>query len=133
MSTSNVSHLAYSFGDFTLDIDRGALLGAGEDIRLRPKSFEVLSYLLERHGRLVTKEELLDAIWGNTVVTEDAVTQCLIDIRRAIRDDQHQMIRTVPRRGYIFDIPVAEIGGQVCPEQRGRAQQDPTRRQMRSR
>jgi TolB-like protein/DNA-binding winged helix-turn-helix (wHTH) protein len=111
MSTPNATHRTYSFGDFTFDVDRGALLSAGADIRLRPKSFEVLKYLLERHGQLVSKDELLDEIWGNTVVAEDAVTQCLIDIRRAIHDDSQTMIRTVPRRGYIFDIPVTENRG----------------------
>ena len=113
MSTSSATHRTYSFGEFTLDLDRGALLKAGADIKLRPKSFEVLSYLVERHGRLVSKDELLNALWGRTVVTEDAVTQCLIDIRRAIRDQSQKTIRTVPKRGYIFDLPVTKHGGPV--------------------
>ena len=67
MSTSSAAHRTYTFDEFTLDLDRGALLRAGTDIKLRPKSFEVLSYLVERQGLLVTKDELLDAIWGQTV------------------------------------------------------------------
>ena len=51
----------YAFGDYTLDLGRGALLRAGTDVKLRPKSYEVLHFLVERHGRLVTKDELLDA------------------------------------------------------------------------
>ena len=105
-STSSATHRTYSFGEFTLDLDRGALLRVGEDIKLRPKSFEVLGYLVERHGLLVTKEELLDALWGQTVVTEEAVAHCLSDIRRALHDQSQTMIRTIPRRGYIFDVPV---------------------------
>jgi len=110
-STPGASHRTYSFGEFTLDVDRGALLSAGEDIKLRPKSFEVLSYLVQHHGRLVSKDELLDAIWGSTVVTEDSVTQCLIDIRRALHDQSQKTIRTVPRRGYVFEVAVKMGGG----------------------
>ena len=101
----------YSFGDYTLDLARGALLRSGADVKLRPKSFEVLRVLVERHGRLVTKEELLDAVWGRTVVTEGSIVQCLIDVRRAIGDESQQMVKTVPRRGYIFDLPVTLSDG----------------------
>src|SRR5262245_36979110 len=97
----------YSFGDFTLDLERGALLRGGAHVDLRPKSFEVLCLLIERHGRLVTKQELLDAVWGRVVVTEGSVAKCLIEIRRAIDDRAQKSIKTVPRRGYIFDEPVA--------------------------
>jgi TolB-like protein/DNA-binding winged helix-turn-helix (wHTH) protein/Flp pilus assembly protein TadD len=106
MSTSGATHRTYSFGEFTLDLDRGALLKAGADIKLRPKSFKMLSYLVERQGLLVTKDELLSAIWGHTVVTEDAVTHCVTDIRRALHDQSKKALRTIPRRGYIFDLPV---------------------------
>jgi DNA-binding winged helix-turn-helix (wHTH) protein len=106
MSISSANHRTYSFGEFTLDLDRGALLKAGADIKLRPKSFEMLSYLVERHGRLVSKDELLNAIWGHTVVTEDAVTHCVTDIRKALHDQSKKSLRTIPRRGYIFDLPV---------------------------
>jgi TolB-like protein/DNA-binding winged helix-turn-helix (wHTH) protein/Tfp pilus assembly protein PilF len=97
---------SYSFGEYTLDLARGALLKSGAGVRLRPKAFEVLRLLIEQHGRLVTKDELLHEVWGHTVVTEASVVQCLIDIRRAIGDESQQTIKTVPRRGYIFDVPV---------------------------
>ena len=111
MSSSSAAHRTYSFGEFTLDLDRGALLKAGADIKLRPKSFEMLRYLVERQGVLVSKDDLLDAIWGHTVVTEDAVTHCVTDIRRALHDQSQKMLRTIPRRGYIFDVPVTQHGG----------------------
>ena len=110
MPTSSAVHRTYSFGEFTLDLDRGALLKAGADIKLRPKSFEMLSHLVERQGLLVTKDELLDAIWGRTVVTEDAITHCVTDIRRALDDQSQEALRTIPRRGYIFDVPVTKQG-----------------------
>jgi len=101
----------YSFGDYTLDLERGALLKLGSDVKLRPKSFEVLRLLVERHGQLVSKEDLITAVWPRTVVTEGALGQCLIDVRRAIGDESQVIIRTVPRRGYLFDVPVIESDG----------------------
>jgi TolB-like protein/DNA-binding winged helix-turn-helix (wHTH) protein/tetratricopeptide (TPR) repeat protein len=99
-------HRTYLFGAFVLDIDRGALLKDGADVPLRPKCFKVLSYLVEHHGLLVTKDEVLGAVWPGVVVTEDSLTQCLIQIRKVLGDTSRDMIRTVPRRGYLFDVPV---------------------------
>ena len=110
ISTLSAAHRTYAFGEFTLDLDRGALLRAGADLTLRPKSFEVLCHLVQRNGLLVTKGELLDAVWGRTIVTEDSVAHCVSDIRKAIGDHSQEMIRTVPRRGYIFDVPVQDNG-----------------------
>ena len=106
MSSRNVPHRIYVFDEFTLDVDRGELQRAGENVKLRPKSLDVLCYLLQQHGRLVSREDLLEKIWGPKVVGDDAITQCLIDIRKAIEDPDHEKIRTVPRRGYMVDIPV---------------------------
>ncbi|GAA4868658.1 winged helix-turn-helix domain-containing protein [Luteimonas vadosa] len=110
MPTSELEHHVYRFGDFTLDLERGAVLRAGEELKLRPKAFEVLRYLVEQHGRLVGKDELLDAVWSPVVVTEDSVTQCLMEIRQALDDHDHSLIRTVPRRGYIFEGAVQGPG-----------------------
>jgi adenylate cyclase len=96
----------YLFGDYTLDLRRRTLLKAGAEVFLRPKSFEVLCQLVANHGAVVSKQQLLDQVWGHTVVTEDSVTQCVIDVRRAIGDATKQVIRTVPRRGYVFSAPV---------------------------
>jgi TolB-like protein/DNA-binding winged helix-turn-helix (wHTH) protein len=102
------ANCSYSFGEYTLDLKRGALLRNGANVKLRPKSFAVLRLLIERHGQLVTKDELLKAVWGRVVVTDGAICQCLIDIRRALGDESQQIVRTVPRRGYIFDSHVVE-------------------------
>jgi TolB-like protein/DNA-binding winged helix-turn-helix (wHTH) protein len=107
---------SYSFGEYTLDLKRGALLRTGADVKLRPKSFEVLRLLIERHGQLVTKEELLNAVWRHAVVTDGAVGQCLVDLRRVIGDESQQFIRTVPRRGYIFDSPVVDSEDAAQPD-----------------
>jgi len=99
----------YAFGDFTLDVARGALWKSGAEVKLRPKSFDVLAYLVQAPGRLVSKDELLAGVWGAVVVTEGSITQCLLDIRRALDDQAQRIIRTVPRRGYIFEAPVTEL------------------------
>ncbi len=114
MTTPDLAHHVYRFGEFTLDIERGAVLKADQQIKLRPKAFEVLCYLVARHGQLVSKDELLDAVWSPAVVTEDSVTQCLMEIRQAIDDHDHALIRTVPRRGYIFEGAVA--GPETVPD-----------------
>ena len=97
----------YRFGDVVLDLDGGFLRQGAGEVTLRRKSFEVLTYLVERHGRLVTKSELIDAVWPETAVTDNSLAQCLLEIRRALGDQSQQMIRTVARRGYVFAAPLA--------------------------
>jgi TolB-like protein/DNA-binding winged helix-turn-helix (wHTH) protein/tetratricopeptide (TPR) repeat protein len=97
------------FGDCRLDAERGALIRNGIEIRLRPQSFEVLRYLAAHANRLVTKEELFKAVWGSVVVTDDSLAHCLIDVRRAIADERREIVRTVPRRGYVFAAPVRRV------------------------
>ncbi|MDJ0910671.1 MAG: winged helix-turn-helix domain-containing protein [Woeseiaceae bacterium] len=116
MADTNDEHRGFRFGEFTLDADRGELFRDGEPVKIRPKSFDVLQYLAGRQGKLVSRDELLDSIWAGTVVTEDAVTQCLIDIRKALGDADQTMIRTVPRRGYIFELTVDVLGEATPPE-----------------
>lgn len=113
MSITTAGHRSYEFGEFALDLDRGTLLRDGEIIKLRPQSFEVLRHLVERHGRLVSKDELFESVWGNKTVTDDSITQCLIEIRKALGDQTQSVIQTVPRRGYVFEMPVSEHTGPI--------------------
>src|SRR5215203_2002071 len=99
----------YSFGDFTLDGDYGVLRRGGEEVPLRPKSIDVLVYLAEHHGQLVTRTELMNAVWPDTAVTENSLAQCIVEIRRALVDQSQQLIRTVARRGYIFTASVTSV------------------------
>jgi TolB-like protein/DNA-binding winged helix-turn-helix (wHTH) protein len=96
----------YCFADFMLDLESGFLRRGGEDVWLRPKTFEVLAYLVKNHSRLVTKTALIEAVWPDTAVTDNSLAQCLVEIRRALGDDSQQLIRTVARRGYVFTVPV---------------------------
>lgn len=97
---------AYGFERYVLDLRRGCLLNADREIELRPKSFHVLEYLVENAGRLVAKEELIKAVWPNVIVTDESVTRCVSEVRSALDDSKQQIIRTVPRRGYVLAVPV---------------------------
>ena len=100
----------YRFGDLVLNLDRGCLQKGGADLALRPKAFEVLRYLVERAGRLATKDELVQAVWPNVIVSDDSLAQCIRDIRKVLNDEGERYIRTVPRRGYMFvaeAVPIA--------------------------
>jgi TolB-like protein/DNA-binding winged helix-turn-helix (wHTH) protein/Tfp pilus assembly protein PilF len=104
-----MQRLAYQrlrFAEFTLDLTRGCLLHFQQEIKLRPKSFEVLKYLVENNERLISKDELITAVWLDTAVTDSSLVQCLKDIRHALHDETQQIIKTVHGRGYIFDRKV---------------------------
>ena len=108
-----VFHNGYRFGPFVLNLDRMCLQRGKADIELRPKSFDVLRHLVSHAGRVVSKDELVATVWPNVIVNDDALSQCVRDIRKALGDDNETYIRTVPRRGYMFvaDIePLAVIG-----------------------
>jgi DNA-binding response OmpR family regulator len=87
----------YSFADFTLDLEGGFLWRGVEEVTLRPKAFEVLSYLVRHHGRLVSKNALTEAVWPDAAITDNSLAQCMVEIRRALNDDSQQLIRTVAR------------------------------------
>jgi adenylate cyclase len=72
---------------------------------LRRKSFEVLRYLVERPSRVISKEELLQSVWADVVVGEDSLAQCVTEIRRALGPTARDVLKTVPRRGYLLDVP----------------------------
>ena len=84
-----------------------------ETMELRPKSFAVLKYLVENAGRLVAKDELINAIWPSVSVTDESLTHCVSDIRRALSDSDQRLIRTVARRGYLFTAAVSRVGDQI--------------------
>ncbi len=103
MDTKSVT---YQFGEFKLDLLRGCVLKAGEEIKLRPKVYETLKYLVQHPGQLIDKQELMRAVWSDTVVTDDSLVQCTLELRRALDDRSQQLFKTVPRRGYLFTAEV---------------------------
>jgi DNA-binding winged helix-turn-helix (wHTH) protein/Tol biopolymer transport system component len=96
----------YRFAPFELDLDRGSLTQDGREVALRPKTFHVLRHLVVHHGKLVSKDDLTAAVWTDTAVTDNSLSQCLSEIRRALGDESQTIIRTVARRGYVFDAPI---------------------------
>jgi adenylate cyclase len=109
----------YRFGRSTLDVQRGVLLVDGAERRLRPKSFALLRFLVQNGGRLVSRDEIMRAVWPDVVVTDDSIAQCVKEIRRAIDDPDSRLLRTLPRRGYLF------VAGPTPPEARTARTADP--------
>jgi TolB-like protein len=106
----------FRFAGHTLDVARGSLRAANREIELRPKSFGVLLYLVENADRLVAKEELIEAIWPNVIITDEVLTHCVSEVRRALGDRQQAIIKTVPRRGYRCAAPVSRLAADQAPE-----------------
>src|SRR5262245_2671820 len=99
---------AYTFLNVTLDMRRQLLVRSTDEIRLRPRSFDVLRYLVANAGRLVSKQELMDAVWADVAVTDDSLVQCLIEIRRGLGEAE-ACIKTVRGRGYLLDCVVQPV------------------------
>ncbi|MEM7706439.1 MAG: winged helix-turn-helix domain-containing protein [Pseudomonadota bacterium] len=107
----------FVFGNFVFDADAALLSSGGVAIELRPKSMEVLAYFLGRPGALITKAELMDAVWGEqAVIAEDSLVQCIVEVRRALDDSARSLIQTVPRRGYRFTPEVHHEIASVHPQ-----------------
>ena len=95
------------FGHCTLDDGRGVLLAPnGTETLLRPKTLELLRLFLRNPGRVVGRSEILDAVWPGLFVSDDSITQCVVELRRAMGDVGTALLRTVPRRGYLLQAPV---------------------------
>lgn len=99
----------YRFGDVSVDTDAIEISGPQGQVDVEPQVFAVLQYLIEQPGRLITKEELLDNVWGDRFVSESALTTRIKQVRRALGDDGRTQwaVKTVHGRGYRF---VAERG-----------------------
>jgi TolB-like protein/DNA-binding winged helix-turn-helix (wHTH) protein/thioredoxin-like negative regulator of GroEL len=91
------------FDRFTLDLTRGCVRVGGREIDLPPKAFDVLRLLAENAGRLVSKQELYDAVWPGVTVTDESLVQRIRELRQVLGDDDHSLIKTVSRRGYLLD------------------------------
>ncbi|HKZ81964.1 MAG TPA: winged helix-turn-helix domain-containing protein [Pyrinomonadaceae bacterium] len=98
------------FADFVLDLARGCLHRGGERVHLRPQSYEVLKILVENKGRLISKDRLIEEVWQGRAVTDDALVQCLMEVRHALGPEGKLYVRNVRGRGYIFDLDVVANG-----------------------
>ncbi len=104
------SMVTYHFADMVLDPDRYELRRVGELVLMEPQVFDVLTYLVRHRDHVVTKEELLDNVWGTRFVTESALTTRIKEVRRAVGDDgrRQAIVRTAHGRGYRFVAEVTE-------------------------
>lgn len=110
------------FDAFTLDLRSCTLWRGAAPVSLRPKAFAVLRHLAENSGRVLAKQELIEAVWPNVAVSDDSLVQCMLDVRRALADEERRIIKTVARRGYLFclqPIRAAETA-KAAPAQRMR-------------
>jgi DNA-binding winged helix-turn-helix (wHTH) protein len=96
--------LDYRFGEFEIDLGRHELRRRGEAVRIEPQVFDLLLYLVRHRDRIVSKDELIEAIWQGRVISEAALSTCISAARRAVGDsgESQNLIRTVPKRGFRF-------------------------------
>jgi pimeloyl-ACP methyl ester carboxylesterase/DNA-binding winged helix-turn-helix (wHTH) protein len=100
----------FAFGDYTLDVARRELRRGADLIAVEPQVFDLLIYLVQNRNRVVTKDDLLDTVWGGRVVSESTLTSRINAARRAVGDsgELQALIRTVPRKGFRFVGSVSE-------------------------
>ncbi|RZJ17177.1 MAG: transcriptional regulator, partial [Brevundimonas sp.] len=108
---------AYRFDRFLLDPEDRRLLHDGAPVDLSARYFDALVLLVQERGRLVSKDRFLDEVWCGVPVTDEALTQCIRTLRRALGDDagRPRLIETVPKHGYRFIGAVSEADGAAPP------------------
>jgi len=111
MGATSDGTVAYAFGEFTLDVGSRTLRRDAEIVTLPSRALDALLYLVRHRDRLVRKNELVEAVWHDVVVTDDSLIHAISVLRRALSDDPNQprYVQTVPRRGYRFVAPVREM------------------------
>lgn len=116
--------------NFIVDLRRGELLDrAGGRVDLRARSLDLLLRLAADAGHMVTKDELMAAVWPDVCVTEDSLTQCVSDVRKAIGDVGREIVRTAPRKGYVLvaeDAPLRSSPARGPTAGRGRIPDRPS-------
>jgi len=112
-------HPVYRFDDFLADPETWRLTRDGREIHLEPVVLKLLIYLIENRERLVTRHELMDTVWGDTVISESALTKAAARLRKALDDDSAtpRYLETVRTRGYRFVATVEEVARTDQPEQ----------------
>jgi TolB-like protein len=114
-----MSGSGYAFGEFVVDLRAGALRRGATALPLRAKAFDVLVYLIGKRGEAVSKSELIDGVWKDVIVTENSLAQCIKEVRQALGDEAQTIIKTVPKRGYLFAAPVSAMADRTEPPSAG--------------
>src|SRR6202049_1271837 len=102
-----------SFQDFRLDVTNHSLWRGTQRLAITPKAFDVLRHLVENAGRLVSPNELLEALWPETYVNPEVLRKYILEIRKLLGDrpDKPEFIETLPKRGYRFVAPIVDKSG----------------------
>jgi DNA-binding winged helix-turn-helix (wHTH) protein len=103
--------MVYRFGEFRFEVEEFRLSRQGAPLPLEPKALHLLLYLLQNRRRLVRKQELLDCVWHEATVTDNALTRVVALLRRVLQDDRRapRFIETVPTAGYRFIAAVMVV------------------------
>lgn len=96
----------FRFDGFTVDGSKGGIWNQKKFVPLRPKTLALLLYLAENPSRLVTKDEIAEAVWPGFVATDESIAKCVSELRAALGDARHHLLRTAPKRGYFFEATV---------------------------
>ena len=114
----------YRFGDFVVDLEAWQLSHLGQAVHLEPTVLKLLIFLIENRDRLVLKNELLDTVWGDTYVSESALSKAIARLRKALEDDAHspKYIETVHALGYRF---IAEVQDTEVQDTHQQIEKDP--------
>ena len=131
-NSSTDESVSVCFAGFALNRQRAELRGPdGKVLKLRPKTFALLDFFVTDMGRVLSKQELMEAVWPNVYVGDDSLFQCIKEIRAALGDDKRQMVKLVSGRGYLFEADVlvcdaaiaapAAFSIDVSPDEKGMA------------
>ena len=118
--TVRVGNLRYCFEEFAFDIDRRELHRGAEVVSITPQVFDLLEYLIRNRERVVSKDELINAVWNGRIVSDAALTTRLNAVRAAIGDtgEEQRLIKTLPRKGFRFVGQVRETREVADPNPR---------------
>ena len=132
--------MLYLFEDYVLDTERRELRLGDTPVVLEPQVFDLLAYLIRNRERVLSKDDLIDAIWNGRVVSESALSTRISAARTAVNDsgEQQRLIRTLPRKGFRFVGAASEVQGPTGrrpdePQQQRRGPYLSSRKSRRSR
>ena len=111
MAATGASRSDFRLGDWLVRPSLAAIERGSEAVHVTPRSMAVLIYLADARGEVVSRNELLDAVWPGMAVTPDALSQCVVELRKAFRDNPKQpaVIQTIPKVGLRLLTPVTSV------------------------
>jgi DNA-binding winged helix-turn-helix (wHTH) protein/tetratricopeptide (TPR) repeat protein len=107
----------FKIGDFSIYPDRGEIHDSTGAQRVEPKVMEVLAFLADRAGEVVSREVLIEEVWRGALITDDVISRCIYQLRKEFGDQGRQLILTVPKRGYRLDAVVTRLDHPEPPRQ----------------